>query len=107
MARQEIEQWRNLALRLRAGDADSESELARLFYPHLMGMAASRLSNRETAREIVQDALLAVISALLAAAKKNLSLVDCVSFELMGNLGIRTAFAFDAHFKDAGFGLCS
>jgi len=70
-------------------------------------MAASRLSNRETAREIVQDALLAVISALLAAAKKNLSLVDCVSFELMGNLGIRTAFAFDAHFKDAGFGLCS
>ena len=70
-------------------------------------MAASRLSNRETAREIVQDALLAVISALLAAAKKNLSLVDCVSFELMGNLGIRTAFAFDAHFKDAGFEVCS
>jgi len=47
------------------------------------------------------------ISALLAAAKRNLSLVDCVSFELMGNLGIRTAFAFDAHFKDAGFEVCS
>lgn len=42
-------------------------------------------------------------SALLAAAKRNLSLVDCVSFELMVTLGIKTAFAFDAHFKDAGF----
>jgi uncharacterized protein len=42
-------------------------------------------------------------SALLAAAKRNLSLVDCVSFELMRTLGIKTAFAFDAHFKEAGF----
>ena len=42
-------------------------------------------------------------SALLAAAKRGLSLVDCVSFELMRNLGIKTAFAFDAHFKAAGF----
>src|SRR5512139_2904443 len=43
------------------------------------------------------------ISALLAAAKRNLSLVDCVSFELMVSLGIKTAFAFDTHFKAAGF----
>jgi predicted nucleic acid-binding protein len=43
------------------------------------------------------------ISALLAAAKRNLSLVDCVSFELMVSLGIKTAFAFDTHFKEAGF----
>jgi len=42
-------------------------------------------------------------SALLAAAKRNLSLVDCVSFELMRTLGIKTVFAFDAHFKEAGF----
>lgn len=42
-------------------------------------------------------------SALLAAAKRDLSLVDCVSFELMRTLGIKTAFAFDAHFKEAGF----
>ncbi|MGB7295825.1 MAG: hypothetical protein WBC70_09585, partial [Candidatus Aminicenantales bacterium] len=42
-------------------------------------------------------------SALLAAAKRNLSLVDCVSFELMRTLGIKTAFAFDAHFEEAGF----
>ncbi len=42
-------------------------------------------------------------SALLAAAIRDLSLVDCVSFELMRTLGIKTAFAFDAHFKEAGF----
>jgi len=42
-------------------------------------------------------------SALLAASKRNLSLVDCISFELMRTLGIKTAFAFDAHFKEAGY----
>jgi len=60
----ETERWKDLALRLQAGDAASEGELARLFYPHLMAMAASRLSDRETAREIAQDAILAVLSAL-------------------------------------------
>jgi len=64
MAGREAERWKDLALRLQAGDVASESELVRLFYPHLMAIAASRLSDRETAREIVQEALLAIISAL-------------------------------------------
>ena len=42
-------------------------------------------------------------SALLAASKRSLSLVDCISFELMRTLGIKTAFTFDVHFKEAGF----
>ena len=58
------EPWKELVLRLRAGDAASENELARIFYPHLMAMTAGRLSDRETAREIAQEALLAVLSAL-------------------------------------------
>jgi predicted nucleic acid-binding protein len=41
--------------------------------------------------------------ALLASSKRNLSLVDCISFEIMRSLGIKTAFTFDAHFKEAGF----
>ncbi len=64
MAAGETERWRDLALRLRAGDSAAEDELARLFYPHLMAMAAGRLSDREAAREVVQETLLAVLSAL-------------------------------------------
>lgn len=43
------------------------------------------------------------VSALLAASKRRLSLVDCVSFELMRNLGIKEVFAFDPHFEEQGF----
>jgi predicted nucleic acid-binding protein len=43
------------------------------------------------------------VSALLSASRRNLSLVDCVSFEMMRTLVIKTAFVFDPHFKEQGF----
>lgn len=43
------------------------------------------------------------VAALLTAGLRDLSLVDCVSFELMRQLGLQTAFAFDAHFAQQGF----
>jgi len=43
------------------------------------------------------------VSALLAASRRKLSLVDCVSFETMRTLGIKTVFAFDPHFAEQGF----
>jgi predicted nucleic acid-binding protein len=43
------------------------------------------------------------MEAVLAAARKKLSLVDCVSFQAMRQLGVRTAFSFDAHFGEQGF----
>jgi len=43
------------------------------------------------------------ISALLAASKRKLSLVDCVSFEIMRTLGIKKVLAFDPHFSEQGF----
>lgn len=43
------------------------------------------------------------VSALLAASKKSLSLVDCVSFEVIRQLGISTVFCFDPHFSEQGF----
>lgn len=43
------------------------------------------------------------LSAMLASGRRTVSLVDHVSFILMHDLGIRTAFAFDQDFADQGF----
>ncbi len=42
-------------------------------------------------------------SAFRTAGEKRLSLVDCVSFEIMRRRGCETAFAFDEHFEEHGF----
>jgi len=43
------------------------------------------------------------VDALLAAHRKKLSLVDCISFHVMRRLDIDTAFTFDGDFEDQGF----
>lgn len=43
------------------------------------------------------------LSAMAAAARRNLSFVDCVSFEVMRQRRLTTAFAFDRHFEEQGF----
>jgi predicted nucleic acid-binding protein len=43
------------------------------------------------------------VAAVLAAASKKLSLVDCASFEIMREHGIRTAFTLDRDFSAQGF----
>ncbi len=45
-------------------------------------------------------------AALLAAARRTLSLVDCISFELMRVRGATRVFTFDRHFGEQGF-VCS
>ncbi len=45
----------------------------------------------------------AAVSALLAAGRRGLSLVDCSSFDLMRRLGLDSVFAFDRHFSEMGF----
>ncbi len=45
------------------------------------------------------------MSALLVANRRNLSLVDCTSFEIMRQLGLDAAFTFDPHFSEQGFGI--
>jgi predicted nucleic acid-binding protein len=45
------------------------------------------------------------VADLLSASRRNLSLVDCVSFEVMRASGINTVFAFDKHFREQGFTL--
>ena len=43
------------------------------------------------------------VNLTLTANRRNLSVVDCSSFETMRRLGIETVFTFDEHFKERGF----
>lgn len=45
----------------------------------------------------------AAIHSVLSARRKDLSLVDCTTFEIMRMLGIKQVFAFDKHFSQQGF----
>jgi len=45
----------------------------------------------------------AALIAVLAANRRELSLVDCVSFAVMHRRGLRQVFTLDAHFRDHGF----
>jgi predicted nucleic acid-binding protein len=54
---------------------------------------------------VTRDIHSAAVGALLVAAHRTLSLVDCVSFEVMRKTGIGTAFAFDRHFREYGYQL--
>jgi len=45
------------------------------------------------------------VEAVLAAGRKKLSVVDCISFQSMRANGLRMAFCFDAQFAEQGFAL--
>jgi RNA polymerase sigma factor (sigma-70 family) len=53
-----------LVERLQAGDEQAEIEFVRLFANRLRTMIAARIHDRETARDLAQDALVASLSAL-------------------------------------------
>jgi predicted nucleic acid-binding protein len=46
-------------------------------------------------------------ATMLAAKRRHLSLVDCVSFEAMRRHGVTQVFGFDRHFLQQGFRLSS
>ncbi|MFW6089721.1 MAG: type II toxin-antitoxin system VapC family toxin, partial [Gemmatimonadota bacterium] len=46
--------------------------------------------------EVTLDDHDGAVQALLAASRRDLSLVDCTSFLVMRRLGVRSAFTFDA-----------
>jgi predicted nucleic acid-binding protein len=43
------------------------------------------------------------VAALLVAGRRQLSLVDCASFDAMRSAGLAAAFTFDRHFAEQGF----
>jgi predicted nucleic acid-binding protein len=73
-----------------------------------LGLAATRLLNDDVVAILrvmwVDEGLhRAAMTALLTAQRRNLSLVDCVSFAAMRRVGAERAFAFDRHFRQQGF----
>lgn len=52
---------------------------------------------------VTQEDHRAAVQALLAADRRELSLVDCSSFLVMRKLGLESAFTFDEDFEDQGF----
>ena len=75
---------------------------------HRLGMEAVRAFQEDiipvlTIEWVGEELHQAGIMGVLAASRKGLSLVDCTSFAVMRNLGIKSAFAFDRHFREQGF----
>ncbi len=75
---------------------------------HRLGMAAVRTLQDDVFPVLdvvwVDEAIhRAGVTAVLTAARRRLSLVDCVSFDVMRRLGIKTAFTFDHHFGEQSF----
>lgn len=73
-----------------------------------LGLGATRLLSDDVVPVLrvtwVDEALhRAAMTALLTARRRDLSFVDCVSFEAMRRLGAERAFAFDRHFRQQGF----
>jgi len=77
---------------------------------HRLGMAAVRALVEDIlpvmrVHWVAPEEHEAAVSALLTAGRRDLSLVDCVSFDSMRRLGMLDAFAFDQDFADQGFRL--
>ncbi len=70
-------------------------EAARGFYEDMLPLINIEWVDADTHR--------AGVSAFLSASRRRLSLVDCISFDVMRTSGIRTVFAFDPHFSEQGF----
>jgi predicted nucleic acid-binding protein len=75
---------------------------------HRLGVAAVRSFHEDVVPLlqvdwVTEEGHRAGMEAVLAAARKKLSLVDCVSFQAMRHAGVRAAFCFDAHFREQGF----
>lgn len=75
---------------------------------HRLGIAALRTFQEDVlpllrVEWILEQRHQAGVEAVLAAARKKLSPVDCVSFQTMRLNAVHTAFCFDSHFREQGF----
>jgi uncharacterized protein len=73
-----------------------------------LGLAALRAFHDEIAPALAvvwidADLHRSGVEATLIAARRNLSVVDCISFRVMRLREIDVAFTLDAHFREQGF----
>ncbi len=73
-----------------------------------LGMDALRTFNDDVLpvvgiRWVTEEDHRSAAQAVLAADRRDLSLVHCTSFRIMRRLRLRSAFAFDRHFREQGF----
>jgi hypothetical protein len=76
--------------------------------PHPLGLEAVRMLQEDilpviTIEWVNEATHRSGVTGVLTAMRKKLSLVDCVSFDIMRKLGIKKVFAYDPHFKEQGF----
>ncbi len=77
---------------------------------HRLGIQAARVLNDDVfplvnVLWIDKPLHAAAMIACLASARRDISLVDWASFELMRAQGLQHVFAFDEHFGEQGFTL--
>jgi predicted nucleic acid-binding protein len=89
-------------LKLWKGEPPGEGGLVTTNYVVLESMALLQSRLGMPAVRVFRDAQ--AVGAFIAADRRGLSLVDLSSFETMRRLGIRSAFTFDRHFRQYGFG---
>ncbi|MBN1671528.1 MAG: PIN domain-containing protein [Kiritimatiellae bacterium] len=75
---------------------------------HRIGLAAARTLNDDIYPILTVDWIGQTLhekgaGSVLASGRRKLSLVDCVSFDVMRQRGLRRVFAFDKHFSEQGF----
>jgi RNA polymerase sigma-70 factor (ECF subfamily) len=61
----------SLVERIVAGDADAEAEFAHLFWRRLQTMLLARIGDREAARDLAQEALMAALTGLRRGALRD------------------------------------
>lgn len=75
---------------------------------HRLGMPAARVFHEDVlpllhVEWVGAQSHAQSVAALLTAGRRQLSLVDCASFEAMRRMALDRAFTFDHHFAEQGF----
>ena len=78
--------WRTLVARIAQGDAAAEDQLVRWFHPRVRLIASGRLHNADTAQDVAQDTIVAVLKAIRAGDVREPAHLPAFVFGIATNL---------------------